>query len=205
MANTPRPRRGPAAPSNIFYVLIQSHNVTSGRSDRSSPSLSNLCGHPRHYRTTPDTVATSQRRWDVRGQDITTMATEPRTGPPSTAPSNRPPHGGRSTNRYTTTFEAAPVRAQDATQRLNRSGIRQDGRQLRSTVRHTYTRREIVRHACELLPPWPIKGGAAPQPRGHGTTDSDHTHALHLLHDIDTCLNEHLRDLEATPSLPPRL
>jgi hypothetical protein len=53
--------------------------VTSGLRDRSSPSLSALCGHPRHCRTTPDTVATSQRCWDVRGQDIATMATVPRT------------------------------------------------------------------------------------------------------------------------------
>jgi hypothetical protein len=103
------------------------------------------------------------------------------------------------------TLEAAPVRAQDTPRRLNRSGIRQDGRQLRSTVRHTSTRREIVRHACKLLPPWPIKGGAAPQPRGHRTTDSDHSHTLCLLHDIGTRLNQHLWDLEATPSLPPRL
>jgi hypothetical protein len=114
-------------------------------------------------------------------------------------------YGGRSTNRYTATLEAAPVRAQDTPRRLNGSGIRQDGRQLRSTVRHTSTRREIVWHACKLLPPWPIKGGAAPQPRGHGTTDSDHSHALRLLHDIGTCLNQHLWDLEASPSLLPRL
>jgi hypothetical protein len=71
-------------------------------------------------------------------------------------------YGGQSTNRYTATLEAAPVRAQDAPRRLNRSGIRQDGRQLHGTARHTPTRREIVRHACKLLPPWPIKGGAAP-------------------------------------------
>jgi hypothetical protein len=71
-------------------------------------------------------------------------------------------YGGQSTNRYTATLEAAPIRAQDAPRRLNRSRIRQDGRQLRSTARHTSTRREIVRHACKLLPPWPIKGGAAP-------------------------------------------
>jgi hypothetical protein len=70
---------GPAAPLNIFYVLIQDHAVTSGRRDRSSPSLSALCGHPRHCLTTPDTVATSQRCWDVRGQDIATTATVPRT------------------------------------------------------------------------------------------------------------------------------
>jgi hypothetical protein len=82
---------GPMAPSNIFYVLIQGHAVTSGRRDRSSPSLSTLCGHPRHCRTMPDIVATSQRCWDVRGQDIATTDTVPRTAPPSMAPSNRPP------------------------------------------------------------------------------------------------------------------
>jgi hypothetical protein len=137
--------------------------MTSGRRDRSSPSLSTLCGHPRHCSTTPDAVATSRRCWDVRGQDIATTATVPRTGLPSTVPSNcPPPHGGRSTNRYTVTLEAAPVQAQDASRRLNRSRIRQDGRQLRSTVRHTATRLEIVQRAYKLLPPWPIKGGAAP-------------------------------------------
>jgi hypothetical protein len=69
-------------------------------------------------------------------------------------------YGGQSTNRYTTTLEAAPVRAQDAPRRLNRGRIRQDGRQLRGTARHASARRETVRHACKLLPPWPIKGGA---------------------------------------------
>jgi hypothetical protein len=82
---------GPAAPSNIFYVLIQGHAVTSGRRDRSSPSLSALCGHPRHCRTTPDTVATPQRCWDVRGQDIATTATVPRTGPRQRHPRTGPP------------------------------------------------------------------------------------------------------------------
>jgi hypothetical protein len=85
---------GPAAPSNIFYVLIQGHAVTSGWRDRSSLSLSTLCGHPRHCRTTPDTVVTPQRCWDVRGQDIATTATMPRTGPhqrhPRTGPPRRP-------------------------------------------------------------------------------------------------------------------
>jgi hypothetical protein len=47
-----------------------------------------------------------------------------------------------------------------------------------------------VRHACKLLPPWPIKGGAAPQPRGHGTTNNNHSHALRLPHDIGTRLNQ---------------
>jgi hypothetical protein len=82
---------GPAAPSNIFYVLIQGHTVTSGWRDRSSPSLSTLCSHPRHCRTMPDTVATSQRCWDVRGQDIATTATVPHTGPRQRHPRTPPP------------------------------------------------------------------------------------------------------------------
>jgi hypothetical protein len=57
------------------------------------------------------------------------------------------------------------VRAQDAPRRPNRSGIRQDSRQLRGTARHASTRRRIVRHACKLLPPWPIKGEVVPQPQ----------------------------------------
>jgi hypothetical protein len=114
-------------------------------------------------------------------------------------------HDGRSTSYCPDTLEAAPVRAQDTPRRLNGSGIRQDGRQLYDTVRHTATRRKIVRHACKSSSPWPIKGRAVPQPRGHGTTDSDHSHALRLLHDIGTCLNHHLCDLEATPPLPPHL
>jgi hypothetical protein len=81
---------GSATPSNIFYVLMQDHAVTSGRQDRSSPSLSALCGHPRHCRTTLDAVATSRRCLDVRGQVIATTATVPRMGFPSTAPSNWP-------------------------------------------------------------------------------------------------------------------
>jgi hypothetical protein len=99
-------------------------------------------------------------------------------------------HGGQSTNRYDATLEAAPVRAQDTLRCLNRSGIRRDSRELRSTVLHTCTRGGIVRHACKLLPPWPIKGGVAPRPRGHGTTDSNSSHALRLPHDIGTRLNQ---------------
>jgi hypothetical protein len=66
------------APSNIFYVLMQDHTVTSGRRDRSSPSLSALCGHPRHCCTTPGAVATSRRCWDVHVQDVAATAAVPR-------------------------------------------------------------------------------------------------------------------------------
>jgi hypothetical protein len=121
------------------------------------------------------------------------------------APSNRHTGGGRTTNHYATTLEAAPVRAQDAPRYLDWSRIRKDGRQLRGTARHASAGRKIVQHACKLLPPWPIKGGAVPIRRGHGTTDNDHPHALRLLHNIGTFLNQYLWDLEARPPLPPCL
>jgi hypothetical protein len=70
--------------------------------------------------------------------------------------------GGRTTNHYAVTLEATPVRAQDAPRRLGWSTIRQDCRQLHGTARHASTRRKIVRHACKLLPPWPIRGGSSP-------------------------------------------
>jgi hypothetical protein len=73
--------------------------------------------------------------------------------------------GGRTTNHYAATLEAAPVRVQGAPRRIDWSGILQDGRQLHGTTRHAPTRRKIVRHTCKLLPSWPIKGGAVPQPQ----------------------------------------
>jgi hypothetical protein len=81
---------GPVRPSNIFYVLLQDHAVTSGRQGRASPSLSALCCHPSHYCTTPGAVAIPRHCWDVRGQDLATTTTVPRTSFPSMAPSSWP-------------------------------------------------------------------------------------------------------------------
>jgi hypothetical protein len=186
---------GPATPSNAFSVTMQGHAVTSGRRERSSPSLSTLCGHPRHCRATLSTVTTPRCCWSARAAY----------GPPVDDTLESARGGGRTTDHYAATLELAPVRAQDAPRRLDWSNIRQDSRQLRGTARHASTRREMVQHACKVLPPWPIKGGAVPQPQGHGTTNSDHLHALRLLHDIGTCLNQYLWDLEAEPPLPSRL
>jgi hypothetical protein len=57
--------------------------VTSGLRDRASPSLSALCGHPRYCSTTPGTVATSRRCWDVRGQDVIATTVVPCVAPAS--------------------------------------------------------------------------------------------------------------------------
>jgi hypothetical protein len=160
---------GPAGPSNAFRVTTQGYVVTSGRRERPSPSLSALCGHPRHCSATPGTVTTSPTLLERTGTGRRRAHHCAAYGPPLTAPSNRPAGGGQTTNHYAATLEAAPVRAQDAPRCPDWSRIRQDGRQLRGAARHASTRRRIVRHACKLLPPWPIKGGAVPQPRGRRT------------------------------------
>jgi hypothetical protein len=54
------------------------------------------------------------------------------------APSS--PHGDASVNHYASTLEAAPVQVQGTPRRRDRSNIRQDGRHLHGTVRHTSTR-----------------------------------------------------------------
>jgi hypothetical protein len=144
-------------------------------------------GHPHHCQpcaTIPATAAPRQTLW--RHPDAV-GARRDKTSPQRPlchvrAPVNRTlesaHYGGQSTNRYTAALEAAPVRAQDALRRLNRSGIRQDDRQLHSTALHNSTRRETVQHACKLLPPWPIKGGAAPQPRERGARRTAITYTL---------------------------
>jgi hypothetical protein len=68
------------ADKTLEYLLRAYAGLTvmSVRWDRASPSLSALCGHPRHCSTTPGAVATSRRCWDVRGQDVTATTAVPR-------------------------------------------------------------------------------------------------------------------------------
>jgi hypothetical protein len=140
--------------------------VTSGRRERSSPSLSTLCGHPRHYSATPGTVTISSTLLECTGTGRRHDRHCAAYGPPVDGTLEAAHGGGRTTNHYAATLEAALVREQDAPRRPDRSWIRQDGRQLCGTARHASTHRKIVRHACKLLPPWPIKGGAVPRPQG---------------------------------------
>jgi hypothetical protein len=157
---------GPGGTSNTFPVTTQGHVVMSGHRERSFPSLSTLCGHPRHCSATQGTVVTSPMLLECTGtgrrHDRHCIAY----GRPVDGSLEPARGGGRTTNHYAATLEAAPVRAQDAPRRPDWSRIRQDGRQLHGTARHTSTRRKIVWHTCKLLPPWPIKGGEVPQPQG---------------------------------------
>jgi hypothetical protein len=165
-ANTSSPLRGPVEPSNAFSMTTQDYTVTPGRRGRSSPSLSALCGHPRHCSATSSTATTSPTPLKHTGTGRHHARHCTSYGPPLTAPSSRPTGGGQAASLYATTLKVAPVRAQNTPRRTNRSEIRQDGRQLHGTARHASTRRRTLRHSCKLLPPWPIKGGAVPQPQG---------------------------------------
>jgi hypothetical protein len=99
---------------------------------RPSPSLQH---HTGHCGDTPDAV-------EAHGEGTSPCPPLYLVRPPvdSTLESAR---GRRpNANLYAATLEVAPIRAQDSPRRLNRSEIRQDGRQLRGTARHTYARRQ---------------------------------------------------------------
>jgi hypothetical protein len=81
---------GPAEPSNTFPVTTQDYAVTSSRRERSSPTLSALCGHPRHCSATPGTATTSPTLLERTGTGRRHACHCVSYGPPLTAHSNRP-------------------------------------------------------------------------------------------------------------------
>jgi hypothetical protein len=103
---------GPAEPSNAFSMTAQNYAAMSGQWERSSLSPSALCGHPLHCSATPGTAMTSPTLLERTGIGRRHARHCTSYGPPLTAPSSRPADSGRTTNLYTTTLEAAPVRAQ---------------------------------------------------------------------------------------------
>jgi hypothetical protein len=152
--------------------------MTSGQRERSSPSLSTLCGHPRPCSAMPRTAATTPALLERTGEGRHHTCRCTSYGPPSTSPSSLSADDDWTTNHYATTLEAAPVWAQDMPRRHDWIEILQDGRQLHGTAHHAFTRRRIVRHACKSLSPWPIKGRAIPQPQGTVSRDDGlRTHA----------------------------
>jgi hypothetical protein len=169
--------------------------VTSGQWERSLPS-SALCDHPGHCTTTPDAVehAAMGHRHASHFALYGLTAMSPRI-PTRTA-----------LERATST--APPSKLLLETHKT-RHDATPEARFARTTVYSVALYAmplhvgKIVWHTCKLLLPWPIKGEAVPQPRG--TMDSNRTYAFRLHHDIGTCLNQYLWDLEARPPLPPRL
>jgi hypothetical protein len=87
-------QRNPQRGTNAFSMTTQDYIVTSGWRERSSPSLSALCGHPRHCNATPGTATTSLtllRRTGTGRRHTRHCASY---GLPSTVPSSRA-HGRR--------------------------------------------------------------------------------------------------------------
>jgi hypothetical protein len=149
--------------------------VMLGRRDRSPPSPSALCDHPRSPQrhpgsciTIPDAVeacgdgtpprqllyphtASRQRHPRVLTRAVTEQET-------STPPPSKP-----LLDAHRTRHDAPP----DA--RLARTSVY--SATLYTTHLHVD---EIVRHACKLSPPWPIKGGAVPWPQGDGEHSLSH-------------------------------
>jgi hypothetical protein len=143
--NTSSPRRrgrgNPRMGASAFSMTMQDYTVTSGQQERSSPSPSALCGHPRHCSTTPGTVTTFPTLLKRTGTGRRHTCHCASYGLPLTTPSSRPVGGGRTANLYATTLEVAPIWAQDSPRHPNRSEIRQDSHLLHGTVRHASTPR----------------------------------------------------------------
>jgi hypothetical protein len=178
--------------------------VTSGQRDRSPPSPSVLCGHPRHHNTIPGTTPPSPTLWGYG----TTRCSHASCCAPSASHQQHPRVSVRTmTPRKTSTPPPSKLL-------LGRHRARHDvppeARFARTAVHSVVLFAmpldvaRIVRHACNLPSPWSIKGGAVPWPRGGGGENS-HSYAFRLHHDIGTCLNQYLWDLEARPPLPPCL
>jgi hypothetical protein len=115
---------GPAEPSNTFSVITQGYAMTSGRRERSSPSLSTLCSHPRHCRATLGTVTTSPTLLDHMGTGRhhdrhcaaygPPVRRHPRTGP-RRRPDNQPlRHHPRSCSYTSTGRATTPQLVQDS-------------------------------------------------------------------------------------------
>jgi hypothetical protein len=61
-----RGQRNPRRGTDVYSMLTQDYAVTSGQRDRSPPSPSVLCGHPRHANTIPGTASPSPTLWGYR-------------------------------------------------------------------------------------------------------------------------------------------
>jgi hypothetical protein len=141
---------GSAAPSSPLLVTLQGQTVTSGRRSAIPVAINPvqpsppLLHHAAHCYNCSDAIehAGTGRRHACYCTSYGSLSIAP-SSPPEDAP----------VNHHASTLEVAPVRAHDTPRRRDWSKIRQDGRQLYDTVRHTATRIETVRHACNLLPP----------------------------------------------------
>jgi hypothetical protein len=181
----------------------------SGRRDRSPPPPSVLCDHPRrsrrhpgHYITIPDVVEACGDGTPPHQLLYPRMASR-----------QRHPRALTRAVAGQETFAPPPSKPLLDAHRMRHDALPEA--RLGSMVVYSATLYtiplhvgKIVRHACKLPPPWPIKERQSPSRArggGGGATDSAHLHAFRLHRDSGTRLNQYLWDLEASPPLPPRL
>jgi hypothetical protein len=175
---------------DVYSTLAQDYAAMSGQRDRLPLSPLVLCSHPRrptpsralhhhplHYggtrrqdAATPAVVRSTTSRQPHPRVSVRTMT--PRKT--STPPPSKPLLGGHRARHN------APPKA-----RFARTAVHSVV--LCAILPHIA---RIVWHACNLPPPWPIKGGTVPWPQGHDRDHSPHAFCLH--HNIGTCLNQYL-------------
>jgi hypothetical protein len=145
-----------------YSAPAQDGAVTSGQRERSPPSPSALCDRPRRRNAIPATASPYPTLWNMRRQETATPATVP-----CTASCQRNPRIPTRTALERATSMPPPSRPLLETHRTRRDAP-PEARFARTTIYFMalyaipphVARREW--HACKLLPPWPIKGGAVP-------------------------------------------
>jgi hypothetical protein len=159
----PHPRKRTTGPSKGRRTTTprpcKDNTVTSGQQDRSPPSPSALCDHPRRPHAIPATASPSPTLWKraTTGRRHTSCCAPVRPHVNGTLESSH----GRSPNMR-------PLHRHPRSRSWTRHVAPPEARFARTSVYSAamYTMPlhvdKIVWHACKLQPPWPIKGGAAP-------------------------------------------
>jgi hypothetical protein len=144
---------GLVEPSNTFSMTTQGYVVTSGQRERSSPSLSALCGHPRHCSATLGTMTTSPMLLECTGTGHHHDRHCAVYGPPVDG-TLKPAHGRRPDNqplRHHPRSCSCTSTGRATTLRLEHDSPGWPSAPWHCSPRlHTY---EIVWHTCKLLPP----------------------------------------------------
>jgi hypothetical protein len=149
-----------------YSAPARDDSVTSGRQERSSPSLSTLCGHPCHCNATSTPLRPLRhhvrRCGSMRRRDTATLATVP-----CTALCRWHPRTLTQTDLERAASAPLPSKPLLEAHRTRHDAPPEAGfarTTIYSMVLCTMPLHvgKIVWHACKLLPPWPIKGGAVP-------------------------------------------
>jgi hypothetical protein len=180
--------------------------VTSCQQGASPPSFPAMCGHPRLCAATPSTAASSPALWKpgTTGHHRTRRCTS--SDPPSAQPSSGRTDGDQTRSSRATTLEAAPGQSQDSPRRLP------EARFSRTTINSTTLCAMppyVALESCDMTVnrlPFPLAYKRRRRsPSQEGRRIAAHLHISAFIHDIGTLPQSNLRDLEASPPLPPCL